>query len=136
MAAAEQVPVTRRPTFPNLSIGCALVMQILVLRVTIDLTMFAKNYVCLWPKLIMGTAAVMYAWLIRVFSGGVVEKARWCVLGGIRVVYPAIPGSACGKDGMVSGGECYTSPGHLHGTCVNGRHDLGIDCSSRDRRMG
>lgn len=42
MAAAEQVPVTRRPTLPNLSIGCALVMQILVLRVTIDLTMFAK----------------------------------------------------------------------------------------------
>lgn len=70
---------------------------------------------------------------VRLILGGVAQKARG-VLGGVYVVYPALPGGASGTGGMVSGRECCACPGHLHSTYVADRHDLGTACSSRDRR--
>lgn len=112
-------------------------MQILVEVVAIDLAVFTKRSLCLWPKLTMehwdrrGDVRLD----VRLNSGGVVEEARG-VVGGIDVVYLELPGGASGTGGMVSRCECCACPGHLHCTCVAGRHGLCIDCSSWDRRMG
>ena len=68
-------------------------------------------------------------------SGGIIKEAR-CILSGNHVVDPTIAGNASRKNSMVSGGQCRTCPGYLHGACVAGRDDIGVDCSSRDRRVG